>query len=49
MREGYSLLEWTEDGRLFAAVSDLPPAELDAFGAAFRRAAAAEREEAPKP
>ena len=36
-------------GALFAAVSDLPPAELDAFGAAFRRAAAAEREEPPKP
>ena len=47
-RDGYSLLEWTDGGRLFAAVSDLPPAELDAFGAAFRRAAA-EREEAPKP
>jgi anti-sigma factor RsiW len=48
-RDGYSLLEWTDRGRLFAAVSDLPPAELGAFGAAFRRAAAAEREEAPKP
>jgi anti-sigma factor RsiW len=48
-RDGYSLLEWTDGGRLFAAVSDLPPGELDAFGAAFRRAAAAEREESPKP
>jgi anti-sigma factor RsiW len=48
-RDGYSLLEWTDGGRLFAAISDLPPGELDAFGAAFRRAAAAEREEAPKP
>jgi len=47
--DGYSLLEWTDGGRLFAAVSDLPPGELDAFGAAFRRAAAAEREETPKP
>jgi anti-sigma factor RsiW len=48
-RDGYSLLEWIDRGRLFAAVSDLPPVELDAFGAAFRRAAAAEREEPPKP
>jgi len=48
-RDGYSLLEWTEGGRLYAAVSDLPPAELDAFVAAFRRAAAAEREDTPKP
>jgi anti-sigma factor RsiW len=48
-RDGYSILEWTEVGRLYAAVSDLPPAELDAFGTAFRRAAAAEREDTPKP
>ncbi|MGD0719957.1 MAG: hypothetical protein ABR970_02770 [Roseiarcus sp.] len=48
-RDGYQLQEWREGGRLFAAVSDLPPAELDAFGEAFRRAAAAEREEPPKP
>ena len=48
-RDGFSLLEWTDGGRRFTAVSDLPPAELDAFGAAFRRAAAAEREEPPKP
>ena len=48
-RNGYSILEWTESGRVYAAVSDLPPAELDAFGAAFRRAAAAEREDTPKP
>jgi anti-sigma factor RsiW len=48
-RDGYSLLEWTEGGRHYAAVSDLPPAELDAFAAAFRRAAAAEREDMPKP
>jgi anti-sigma factor RsiW len=48
-RDGYSILEWTQGGRLYAAVSDLPPAELDAFGAAFRRAAAAEREDTPKP
>jgi anti-sigma factor RsiW len=48
-RDGYSILEWTEGGRVYAAVSDIPPAELDAFGAAFRRAAAAEREDTPKP
>jgi len=48
-RDGYSILEWTEGGRVYSAVSDLPPAELDAFGAAFRRAAAAEREDTPKP
>lgn len=47
-RDGYSLLRWTDKGRLYEAVSDLPPAELDAFGAAFRRAATAEREE-PNP
>jgi anti-sigma factor RsiW len=43
-REGYRLLEWSDGSRRFAAVSDLPLAELEAFGAAFRRAAAAERE-----
>jgi anti-sigma factor RsiW len=47
-REGYALVEWNDGGRLYAAVSDLPPAELDAFCAAFRHAAAVEREEAPK-
>jgi anti-sigma factor RsiW len=46
---GYSILEWTESGRVYAAVSDLPPGELDAFSAAFRRAAAAESEDTPKP
>jgi anti-sigma factor RsiW len=48
-RDGYSLLRWVDNGRLYTAVSDLAPGDLDAFGAAFRRAAAAEREEAPKP
>jgi anti-sigma factor RsiW len=47
--EGYALLEWRDGGRRYVAVSDLPPAELSAFGAAFRRAAAAEAEPAPKP
>jgi anti-sigma factor RsiW len=48
-RDGYSLLRWADRGRLYVAVSDLSPAELENFGAAFRRATAAEREEAPKP
>jgi anti-sigma factor RsiW len=48
-RDGYSILEWTEGGRHYAAVSDLPPAELDTFGVAFRSAAAAEREDSPRP
>jgi anti-sigma factor RsiW len=50
-RDGYSLLRWVDNGRLYTAVTDMAPkaSELDAFGAAFRHAAAAEREEAPKP
>ena len=48
-RDGYALLEWSDRGRRYVAVSDLPPAELDAFGAAFRHAADAEREEPAKP
>lgn len=47
--EGYALLEWNDGGRRYVAVSDLPATELSAFGAAFRRAAAAESEPAPKP
>ncbi len=46
--DGFALLEWSDKGRRYVAVSDLPPAELDAFGAAFRSAAAAEREEPAK-
>ncbi len=48
-RDGYTLLEWSDKSRRYIAVSDLPPAELDAFVAAFRNAAAAEREEPAKP
>ena len=48
-RDGYSLLEWEDSGRLYAAVSDMPPSELDLFADAFRKAAAAEREEPAKP
>lgn len=43
-RDGYALIAWSDRQRSYVAVSDLPPAELDAFGAAFRRAAEAERE-----
>lgn len=48
MRDGFSLLSWSHQGRRFMAVSDMPPSELDAFHEAFSRAAAAEHEEAPK-
>jgi anti-sigma factor RsiW len=48
-RDGFSLIGWSDRQRRYVAVSDLPPAELDAFAAAFRRAAAAEREEPAKP
>ncbi len=48
-RDGYNVLEWADGGRRYIAISDLPAQELDAFGATFRRAAAAEREEPPKP
>jgi anti-sigma factor RsiW len=46
--DGFSLLSWSHQGRRFMAVSDMPPSELDAFHEAFSRAAAAEREGAPK-
>jgi len=49
MRAGFSLLRWVDQDRLYEAISDLPSAELDIFAAAFRRAAAAEREDAAKP
>jgi anti-sigma factor RsiW len=48
-RDGFSLIGWSDRQRRYLAVSDLPPAELDAFAAAFRRAADAEREEPAKP
>ncbi len=47
MRDGYAVVEWKDRGRRYVAVSDLPPGEVDAFAAAFRRAADAEREEPP--
>jgi anti-sigma factor RsiW len=48
-RDGYSLMRWADNNHLYEAVSDLPPAELGAFCAAFRRAAAAELEDNAKP
>jgi anti-sigma factor RsiW len=48
-RDGFALIEWDDGGRHYAAVSDMPPSELDAFAEAFRRAASAEREEPAKP
>jgi anti-sigma factor RsiW len=47
--DGYSLVRWADTSHLYEAVSDLPPAELGAFCAAFRRAAAADLEDAAKP
>jgi anti-sigma factor RsiW len=47
--DGYALSRWTEAGRRFIAISDLPASELDVFVAAFRRAAAVEREDQPSP
>jgi anti-sigma factor RsiW len=49
MRDGFSLLRWVDQDRLYEAISDLPSAELDIFAAAFRHAAAEEREDAAKP
>jgi anti-sigma factor RsiW len=48
-RDGFSLIGWSDRQRRYIAVSDLPAAELDAFAAAFQRAAEAEREEPAKP
>lgn len=41
--DGYSVVVWKEDAHAFAAVSDISPAELDAFVEAFRKAAAKEQ------
>jgi anti-sigma factor RsiW len=41
--DGYPVVIWKDDARAYAAVSDIAPAELDAFAAAFRKAAAKER------
>jgi anti-sigma factor RsiW len=47
-RDGFTVLRWSDPAHSYAAVSDLPPAELEGFAAAFRKAAAAESEDAPK-
>jgi anti-sigma factor RsiW len=41
--EGYPVVRWSDNERAYVAVSDLSPAELDAFVAAFRQAVARER------
>jgi len=46
---GHSVVTWNDNIRRYVAVSDMPPPELDDFVATFRRAAASEREDTPKP
>jgi anti-sigma factor RsiW len=46
---GHSVVTWSDNVRRYVAVSDMPPPELDDFVATFRRVAASEREDAPKP
>jgi anti-sigma factor RsiW len=38
VEDGFAISEWTEGGLCFAAVSDIPPAELDQFRQTFLRA-----------
>jgi anti-sigma factor RsiW len=47
-RDGFAVLRWSDAAHAYAAISDLPAAELEAFAAAFRKAAAQESEGAPK-
>jgi anti-sigma factor RsiW len=47
--DGYPVIVWSDGERAYAAVSDLAPAELDAFVAAFRQAVARERGDAGAP
>lgn len=47
-RDGFTVLHWSDPAHAYAAVSDLPAAELEAFAAAFQQAAARESEDAPK-
>jgi anti-sigma factor RsiW len=47
-RDGFTVLRWSDSAHAYAAVSDLPPAELEAFATVFQKAAAAESEDAPK-
>ena len=41
--EGFPVVRWSDGERAYVAVSDLSPAELDAFVAAFRGAVAKEQ------
>jgi anti-sigma factor RsiW len=43
-RDGFTVLRWSDPAHAYAAVSDLPAAELETFAAAFQKAAAAESE-----
>ena len=43
-RDGFTVLRWSDAAHAYAAVSDLPPAELAAFASAFQKAAARESE-----
>ena len=47
--DGHPVVAWADDSRRYVAVSDMPPAELDQFVAAFRRAAANAGEERAAP
>ena len=46
---GHAVVTWSDNVRRYVAVSDMPPPELDDFVSSFRRAAASEREDTPKP
>lgn len=46
---GHAVVTWSDNVRRYVAVSDMSPPELDDFVADFRRAAANEREDSPKP
>ena len=47
--EGYPVVVWKDGARAYAAVSDISPAELDAFVEAFRKAAAREQGQGREP
>ena len=39
VKDGFAVREWTRNGLRFAAISDIPPGELNQFEAAFRKRA----------
>jgi anti-sigma factor RsiW len=39
VRDGFAVREWTRNGLRFAAVSDIPPVELEQFETQFVRRA----------